>query len=143
MLETVGIDLAQERFRQLLHIYLYQICKKEKEYVKLNKYYDEADKDKKIIDLMLSTKASEFILDERDESYGNTPLHIACSLHSFVFTKYLLHAGADESIKNLQDKTPEEILKDEIKKFMGFTETKDRDITLERLKITQSLFLRM
>jgi hypothetical protein len=64
-------------------------------------------------------------------------------MHSFVFTKYLLHCGADETIKNNQDKTPEEILKDEIKHVAAFTESRERDLTLERLKITQSLFLKM
>ncbi len=54
------------------------------------------------MDLILNSSEAvkEVILKERDESYGNTPLHIACSLHSFVFTKYILKQGADENIKN-------------------------------------------
>ena len=146
MIETVGIDMTQERFRQLLHIFLYQVCKKERDYFKVNQYYDEADNDKKIMDLILNSKGDvvkEIILKESDESYGNTPLHIACSMHSFVFTKYLMKEGSDENIKNLQEKTPEQILEDEVKAYKGHPPTKERDLTIEKLNLTRSLFMRM
>ena len=137
--------MTQERFRQLFHVFLYQICKKERDYFKVNKYYDEADADKKIIDLILhsSDAVKEVVLKERDESYGNTPLHIACSLHSFVFTKYLMKEGSDENIKNFQEKTPEQILEDEVKAYKGHPPTKERDLTIEKLNLTRSLFMRM
>jgi len=112
----------------------------------VNKYYDEADNDKKIMDLILNSKGDvvkEIILKERDESYGNTPLHIACSMHSFVFTKYLMKEGSDENIKNLQEKTPEQILEDEVKAYKGHPPTKERDLTIEKLNLTRSLFMRM
>jgi hypothetical protein len=48
-----------------------------------------------------------------DESYGNTPLHIACSLHSYVITKMLLQ-NSDLSQKNFAGRTPEEVIDNEI-----------------------------
>jgi hypothetical protein len=44
-------------------------------------------------------------------------------MHSFVFTKYLLKEGSDENIKNLAEKTPEQILEDEVKAYKGYPPT--------------------
>lgn len=64
-------------------------------------------------------------------------------MHSFVFTKYLMKEGADENIKNFQEKTPEQILEDEVKAYKGYPPTKERDLTIEKLNVTRSLFMRM
>lgn len=46
-------------------------------------------------------------MNERDESYGNTPLHIACAMHSYVLTKLFIELGSDITIKNEAGFTPE------------------------------------
>lgn len=51
--------------------------------------------------------------------------------------------GADENIKNFQEKTPEQILEDEVKAYKGYPPTKERDLTIEKLNVTRSLFMRM
>ena len=80
------------------------------------------------------------MLNEKDESYGNTPLHVACSLHSFSLTQQLIEAGSDLTIKNLAEKTPEEIIDSEIEHYAAHLQTEDRDLTLERLRLVKTLF---
>jgi hypothetical protein len=65
---------------------------------------------------------------------------VACSLHSFSLTGYLIETGSDISIKNLAEKTPEDIIDSEIAHFSGHLQTEDRDLTLERLRMVKTLF---
>ena len=53
LLETVGIDMSQERFRDLIHLFLYQVCKTEREFYKQNVEYSEIEKDKEILNILL------------------------------------------------------------------------------------------
>lgn len=52
--------------------------------------YPDIDLDKKVVEILVSGNWKDEILKEQDESYGNTPLHVACSLHSYSMTKLLL-----------------------------------------------------
>lgn len=60
-----------------------------------------------MLSILLKDKSSEKLLIEQDEGYGNTPLHVACGLHSFVFSRMLIEAGSDLTIKNNAGFTPE------------------------------------
>ena len=59
----------------------------------------------------------EEILSARDESYGNTPLHIACGMHSYDCAKILIEAGSDLSIQNFLELTPLGVVEAELTKF--------------------------
>jgi ankyrin repeat protein len=86
--------------------------------------------------LLLKTGAKEAILNEKDESYGNTPLHVACSLHSFGLIKLLILAGSDLSVTNLAGKTPVQVVNSEIETYLGYVDSNNSDIrdkTLARL----------
>ena len=41
------------------------------------------------------------MIAQEDESYGHTPLHVACSLHSYSMAKYLIGVGSNLEAKNL------------------------------------------
>ena len=58
--------------------------------------------------------AKEVVLREQDESYGNTPLHVCCALHSYVMSKLLIEEGSDLGIKDRSDRTPLELVEYEI-----------------------------
>lgn len=79
-----------------------------------------------ILNLFLSNPAKDVILREQEESYGNTPLHIACSLHSFVLTKVLFLNGSDVRILNEDNKSPLCIIADEIDKYRGHLESDEK-----------------
>ena len=145
MIETVGINLMEDMFKNLVHMVIYQACQKEKEHFEENKYYEGQETDKKLLDYLFRTRPEikEVLLNEKIESYGNTMLHISCQLHSFIFTKYLLRMGSDVSIKNEKDKTPEEIVEDEIKYQKGLPDTRTKQLTIERLNFIKSLFMKM
>ncbi len=104
------------------------------------KYYEETEKDKEILGILLSNKAKDVMLSQKDEAYGNTPLHVACSLHSFSLTNYLIENGSDIAIKNLVERTPEDIIDSEIQHYSAHLQTQDRDLTLERLRMIKTLF---
>ena len=92
---------------------------------------------------LLSTSAREVLLAEKDESYGNTSLHVACSLHSIYLTKLLLEAGASLEEKNLAGRTPFEVVESEIELYRGYVDSNNnnlRDMSLERLQQVKSLF---
>lgn len=80
------------------------------------------------------------MLSERDESYGNTPLHVACSLYSVELTEFLIKAGCDVTIKNLAERTPEEIIDNEIKLITAHIASEEKDMSLERLRLVLNLF---
>lgn len=62
-------------------------------------------------------------------------MHIACSLHSLALTKLLLaQVGVDRSIENMKEKTPAEIVDDEIAAREGFVQSESVKKTLERLR---------
>ena len=42
---------------------------------------------------LLTTKHVPALLDVQDEAYGNTPLHIACSMYSDTIVDLLLKAS--------------------------------------------------
>lgn len=140
MLDNVGVDMSQEKFRDLAHLFLYQVCKMDRDMYRRKILYEDIERDKEILNILLSNKAKELMIKEQDESYGNTPLHVACSLHSFSLTGYLIETGSDISIKNLAEKTPEDIIDSEIAHFSGHLQTEDRDLTLERLRMVKTLF---
>jgi ankyrin repeat protein len=77
---------------------------------------------------------------EQDEGYGNTPLHIACNLHSYAIIKRIMEAGADRDIKNLEGKTTKNVVEDEIARYKGHIEGQEKDLTLERLSVIKALF---
>jgi len=56
----------------------------------LKQKYNDFQTDIEILNILLANKNRELMLLERDESYGNTPLHVACSLHSYELTKFLI-----------------------------------------------------
>lgn len=137
IIEEVGVDLSQSPFNQLLHFFLSQSGQKEK-YNYQNGIDNTAntEKDIQILELFLKSKHIEGLLKEKDESYGNTPLHIACSLHSFVFIKRLLEADKNILLeKNSENKTPKEILEDEFLKYKGYVECPEKQRSLERLAL--------
>ena len=102
--------------------------------------YSQIEIDKEILRTLFSSKASELMLKERDESYGNTPMHIACSLHSIDFTKFMIEAGSDLTIKNLAEKTPEEVVDSEIENYSKHLHSEERDMILERLVQVKTVF---
>jgi hypothetical protein len=53
---------------------------------RLKQKYNDFQTDIEVLNILLENKNRELMLSERDESYGNTPLHVACSLHSYEFT---------------------------------------------------------
>ena len=67
-----------------------------------------------ILKILLNNWNSEVLLNETDEGYGNTPLHVVASLYSYEFTKLLIEAGSDKEIKNNNGKTPLEVVDQEI-----------------------------
>ena len=89
---------------------------------------------------LIEGKSQEIQLGERDESYGNTPIHIACSLHSFTVAKMLIEMGSDLSIRNMAGKRPEDIVDSEIEVYSGFVHSKEKELTLEKLRIIRTLF---
>jgi ankyrin repeat protein len=92
------------------------------------------------LNIFLAYKNIDKLLREKDESYGNTPLHIACSFHQLTFTRILIENGADLTIKNLVERTPEEVVDEEIDKYRVRIDCEEKSITLERLSILKSLF---
>jgi hypothetical protein len=48
--------------------------------------------------------------------------------------------SSDPSIKNLADKTAEEIIDGEFAHYFSHLQTEERDLILERLKLVKSLF---
>jgi ankyrin repeat protein len=124
----------------MIHLFLAQVCKLDRDMYRRKLHYEEMDKDKEILSILLSNKAKEVMLSERDESYGNTPLHVACSLHSFSLTNFLIEAGADQKIQNLAEKTPKDIVESEIAHYAAHLQSEERDLTLERLRMIKSLF---
>ena len=89
---------------------------------------------------MLANKNAEKLLEERDESYGNTPLHVACGLHSYIFTSLLIEAGSSLTTLNNAGFTPEGVIDDEIQAYKGHLNGPEKDFTLERLTLVKSLF---
>ena len=96
--------------------------------------------DKEILRVLLSNKAGELMLKERDESYGNTLMHIACSLHSIDFSRFMIEAGSDLTIKNLAERTAEEVVDSEIENYSKHFQSEERDMILERLVQVKALF---
>ena len=96
--------------------------------------------DKEILRTLFSNKEGELMLKERDESYGNTPMHVACSLHSVDLTKFMIDAGSDLTIKNLAEKTPEEVVDSEIDNYSKHLHSEERDMILERLVQVKTVF---
>ena len=80
------------------------------------------------------------MLVERDESYGNTPLHVACSLHSYVMTKELIDCGLSLDIKNIAGLTPFGVVFSEIEKYKSYVDSPEVQMTLERLYMVKTLF---
>jgi hypothetical protein len=136
LIEKVGIEMQADRFRQLLHLFLCQACTKEREHYRRGLPYANSQKDEELVSLLLKTGAKEAILNEKDESYGNTPLHVACSLHSFGLIKLLILGGSDLSVTNLAGKTPVQVVDSEIETYLGYVDSNNSDIrdkTLARL----------
>lgn len=87
----------------------------------------------KILKTLLNNEAAKKLIFVKDEGYENTPLHVACGLHSFVFTSLLIERGSDLTAKNSQGFTPEDVIKDEIKTYNGHLKTLETTYSLERL----------
>lgn len=74
------------------------------------------------VDNTESLKLAKYILNSqtaiptaREESYGNTPLHIACALYSLDFAVLLAGTCSEaKSVKNDDSKTPLEMVLSEI-----------------------------
>lgn len=76
----------------------------------------------------------------KDDGYGNTPLHIGCSLHSFIIVKRLMQIdkGLMEE-KNKDDKTPIDIMEEELKKYKEYVECPEKPRSLERLTVLKAM----
>ena len=140
MLESVGLDMSQKRFRELAHLFMYLVCKADRDMRMRKAVYSQIEIDKEILRTLFSSKEGELMLKERDESYGNTPLHIACSLHSIDFTRFMIEVGSDLTIKNLAEKTPEEVVDSEIENYSKHLHSEERDMILERLVQVKTVF---
>ncbi len=123
-----------------MHMYITNSGLKERESYQKGLMYKEQETDTQILKMLLDNKYSEKLLVEQDESYGNTPLHVACGVHSYVFTKILIEVGSDMSIKNLAGFTPEQVVDDEIEAYKGHLNGPEKDFTLERLSALKGLF---
>ena len=53
ILQGLTVDLTQERFRYLLHLFLYQVCKQERDYFRKSAGYDHLDDDTKVAKTVL------------------------------------------------------------------------------------------
>ena len=102
--------------------------------------YSQTEIDKEILRTLFSNKAGELMLKVRDESYGNTPMHVACSLHSIDLTRFMIEIGSDLTIKNLAEKTPVEIIDSEIENYSKHLHSEERDLILERLAQVKTVF---
>lgn len=141
MLEKTGIDMTTDTFLFLLHHFLTQVCTKERDINRRGDItYAETERDLEVVKLILKNKAREMILAAKDESYGNTPLHVTCSLHNVDITRYLLEQGCNREVKNNAERTPEEIVNNEIKTFSDYVPSKEQERTLMRLTQVKSLF---
>ena len=54
--------MAEEKFRDMIHLYLAYVCKVEREMYRRGKYYEETEKDKEILGILLSNKAKDVML---------------------------------------------------------------------------------
>lgn len=62
ILEKVGVDMSQEKFRDMVHLYLAQVCKVERDMYRRGKHYEDIDNDKEILGILLENKAREVML---------------------------------------------------------------------------------
>ena len=116
------------------------MCLKERDTYRAGRFYEHMETDQKVVSLLLSSKFNDFLLTERDDSYGNTPLHVACSLHCYPMIEMLLSTGKSRERTNLAGLTPEQVVLAEIEKYTAHVESAERTLTLERLSAVKTLF---
>ncbi|CDW81159.1 n-terminal domain containing protein [Stylonychia lemnae] len=142
-LYSICVDLTQPNFNGLLHQFIVQSCTQERNHMLQGKYYEGLSLDEQILDLFVkgeNSQYSDYLLRLQDEGYGNTPLHVACGLYSYVFIRKLIDAGSDLSIRNAADLTPEDIIDEEIKAYKIYLDSQEKQNTLERLSVVKNLF---
>ncbi len=83
---------------------------------------------------LLSTKHVFALLDVKDEAYGNTPLHIACSMYSDTVVTLILGTSRTQLESfNLAANTPLGILDEEIRYVEGELNPELKAVKLGRL----------
>ena len=71
----------------------------------------------------------------KDEAYGNTPLHIACSLYSLDLAAEIAKICQEsKTVKNNEGKTPLDIILSEIQHQQGNLRIEERALILVRLE---------
>ncbi|TNV72304.1 hypothetical protein FGO68_gene16039 [Halteria grandinella] len=140
--EKLSLDISQDKFIDLLHHFVTQVATKERNAYRAGQPYPDLELDLQITQQVLNCGVREALLTRQDESYGNTLLHLACSLHSIAFVHFLLQTKeSDRQAKNTIGKTPEEIIDNEIAAYEGFVPSEDVNRVLSRLKEIKSLFI--
>ena len=113
LLEQIGLDCSKPPLNNFFHSWLYEQCQRDRD-----SYLEGVS-----LDNTKSLELAKYILNSqpaiataREESYGNTPLHIACALYSLDFAALIAGICSEaKSVENDESKTPLEMALSEIK----------------------------
>lgn len=89
IVDHFGLDLSHTQCRYIVHQTIFDRGQKEKTALQ-NGTKLEMTKDRECMDYLLSTKFGPQLLKEKEEAYGNTPLHIAVSLPSLFYARIIV-----------------------------------------------------
>ena len=101
LVEELKLDLTRAPLQTLLHKFVYDTCRKDRDSLHLDEPFEQFEKAIEITKLLVKNEA---LLRMQEIGYGNTLLHIAVSLHSPKMVKLLARKDLLE-IKNLAEMT--------------------------------------
>ena len=86
LLEELKLDLTKAPLETLVHKFVYDTCRRDRDSLHLDEPFDQFEKAIETTKLLVKNEA---LLKMQEIGYGNTLLHIAVSLHSLKMVKLL------------------------------------------------------